>query len=131
MVSDVGDVVLDDAGERSGVGNAGHSGRKLAMPQQSVATEQFTVLCCVAGSLLGAGVRKLVLRRLAGVPFHAVLWCNLAKVSMKDALGLTAAEGAGVGDVAKVHLVLCCEGFVDAVRATSGSTSFTRARSAA
>jgi hypothetical protein len=53
-----------------------------------------------------------------GIPFHAVLWGDLAEICLEDGDSTTVGKSTRVGDVAQVELALGDESFVDAVGAT-------------
>jgi hypothetical protein len=114
VASDLSNVVLNHLSELSLVGDALDPGRKLRVPDKSVATEHLAVLGSESSGLVGSVESELAAGSLDSIPFHAVLRGDLTEIGLDDVGSLRRAEGTGVGTGTVVLLALGDEEGIEA-----------------
>lgn len=90
------------------------------MPDQVVTEHQFAVRCGVRNELVSAGDVELTLGWFAGLPLHAVLRCDLAKIRIDHLNVLADDQSVFVRCCADVLLAVCLKEEVDAGPGSSG-----------
>jgi len=113
---DLSDVVLHDVGEGGLVVDVLDPLGKLGVPDKSVTTDELAVLASEVDKVVATSEVELALSRLSGIPLHAVLGGNLAKVGLDDGSSLGITESTLVSSGTEVLLALGLEKLVQAVR---------------
>jgi len=114
VASDLSNVVLNHLSELSLVGDALNPGRKLRVPDKSVAAKHLAVLGSESSGLVSSVEGELATGSLESIPLHAVLWGDLAEIGLDDVRSLRGAESAGVGAGTVVLLALGDEKSIEA-----------------
>ena len=125
---DGGDVVLNDRGQGSSIGNVGNPTWQLRVPDQSVTSDLLTVGGCVVDQVVGSGHGEGVLTPLSSIPLHRVLWSQNTELSLNDSVNLADTEGALVNSSTKVPAAL---GLNLRIQTTSGPWAVGGARGGA
>jgi hypothetical protein len=112
---DLSDVVLHDVREGGLVVDVLDPLGKLGVPNQSVATDELTILAGKVDEVVATSEVKLALGGLSGIPLHAVLGGNLTKVGLDDGSGLSVTKSTLVSSSTEVLLALGLEELVQAV----------------
>jgi len=103
---DGGDVVLNDLGQGSSIGNVGDPTWQLRVPDQSVTSDLLVVGGCVVDQVVGTGQGEGALTPFSRIPLHGVLWSQDTELSFNDSVDLADTEGILVNSGTKVRLPL-------------------------